>query len=187
MAVSMKNYPLPILIGISLLPYAAIADEKSPLDSVYACSSIKEDAERLACFDAAVASAKKSESEGEFTTITRKEAESVQKETFGFSMPSLPKFTLPTFGDNSDDKSVKTDKDGRIAELELTITSLKTDGFGKVIVEFENGQVWEQTDSSTVAFSKKRPPKTAIVKRGLFDSYLIRLDNNSRFKAKRIK
>jgi hypothetical protein len=187
MAVSMKNYLLTGIMSMTFIVSAAHADEKSPIQSIYACADITDNVKRLACYDAAVSGAKKAESEGEFTTITRKEAETVQKEAFGFSLPSLPKMTLPTFGRNSDDKTVKTDNDGRIAEVELVITSIYSDGYGKTVVKFENGQVWQQTDSDKVSFSKKRPPKTAVIKRGLFDSYLIRLDNNSRFKAKRIE
>lgn len=187
MAVSMKNYPFVALVSISLLPVSAFADETSPLQSVYACASITTDTERLACFDAAVAAAKKSEDEGEFATITRKDAENVQKDAFGFSFPSLPKLSMPSLKTDSTDPTVKRDDEGQIAEIELAITSIYTNGYGKTVVKFENGQVWEQTDTSTVLLSKKRPPTSAVVKRAALGSYLIRLNTQQRFKAKRIE
>lgn len=185
MAVSMKFYHIAPVLGVILLGSVAFAEENSPLDAVYACAEIPDDMARLACFDTAVAGTKSAQETGEFVTITRDEAEEVQKDAFGFSLPSLPKVTLPGLGRNKD--GIKRDNEGQIAELELPIKAISTDGYGKVMVTFENGQVWIQTDSERVRPSKKRPPVSATVKRKSLGSFLIRLNTGERFKAKRVQ
>ena len=172
-------------VGVSLITLPALAQEKTPLESIYACADISDNIERLACFDAAVSATRQAENQGEFKTITRQEAETVQKDAFGFSMPSLPTFSLPGFGGGSDDDSVKKDDSGQIEEVTLPLKSATTDAYGKVVLVFENGQVWRQNDSDKIRISRKRPPTSAVIKRAAFGSYLIRLNTGERFKASR--
>lgn len=186
MSVSPKTHHFVVLATLFVINGAAHADEQSPLEQVYACADIKTDSERLACFDAAVASTRTAQESGEFATITREEAEEVQRDAFGFTMPSIPKLAMPKFGNGRSD-GVKTDGDGQISELELAITSIREDAYGKVMITFENGQVWLQTDSEKVRISKKRPPESAVVKRASLGSFLIRLNTGERFKAKRVE
>ena len=53
-------------------------------DDVYACTSVAEDADRLACYDAAVGRLQEAEAAGDVTTVTRKEVEQVRQHSFGF-------------------------------------------------------------------------------------------------------
>ena len=182
----MKKSLLLGAVGISLLSGSAFADGTSPLESVYACALVQNDSERLACYDAAVGNTKQAEDKGEFTTFTRTEAENVQKDAFGFSLPSLPKFAMPSFGGGEKD-GVKTDADGQIEEVELAISDIRNDAYGNVLITFENGQVWVQSDSNKVRVSKKRTPTSASVKRAALGSYLIQLSTGERFKAKRVE
>ncbi|MAP93409.1 MAG: hypothetical protein CMK07_00510, partial [Ponticaulis sp.] len=110
-------------------------------------------------------------------------ADEVQKDAFGFSMPSLPKFSLPSLG--GDDDGVKKNDDGEIDELTLAIANISEGAYGKVVIEFENGQVWRQSDTTSVRISRKRPPESAVIKRAGLGSFLIRLSTGERFKAKR--
>lgn len=183
----MKKHPFIIIFGTFLFTAPALADDISPLTDIYACADIAESTSRLQCFDDKVAAARNAENSGEFKTITRQEAVEVQKDAFGFSMPSLPKFNLPNLRRDDDSQTVKTDDDGQISELSLAIISIRKDNLGKVIVTFENGQVWLQIDSDKVTVSKKRPPETAIIKRAALGSFLIRLDTGKAFRAKRIE
>lgn len=166
-----------------MLGFSASAQTSSPLEPIYACASISDDNERLACYDAAVGRAQQAEKQGEFKTITRQEAEDVQKDAFGFSLPSLPKFNLPSLGRGDD--TIKKDKEGQIEEVSLEIDRVTRDGYDKLIVRFKNGQVWRQTESGKIMVSTKRPPTSAIIKRAAFGSFLIKLNTGERFKAKR--
>lgn len=171
--------------SLALLIFEASAQENTPLDSIYSCAVIEADLDRLACYDQAVGRAKEAQQAGEFQTITRQEAEEVQKDAFGFSLPSLPKFRLPSFGSDGDD--IKRDDDGDISEIVLAIKEISTDRLGKVEIVFENGQVWYQADTKKIRVSRKRPPTEATIKRGSLGSFLIKLSTGESFKAKREK
>lgn len=188
MSFSKKIYQLSFAPAMILLVCApTLAEEASPLTDIYACAEISDGTARLICYDNAVASARSAEDAGEFTTITRSEAEAVQRDAFGFQMPSLPKLAIPKLGGSSRDDGLKTDSDGQITEVELTISSISQDAFGKVILTFENGQVWIQTDSERIRISKKRPPVSAVIKRASLGSFLIRLSTGERFRGQRVE
>ena len=182
----MKFTCLAGVASISVLTFQANAQENSPLETIYACSDVANDSERLACYDQAVGRTRQAEQSGEFRTFTRQEADEVQKDAFGFSLPSLPKFSMPSFGGDSDDLSgVKKNEEGEIEEIELAINRVSQDPYDKVLLVFENGQVWRQSDSNTVRLSRKRPPTSATIKRAGLGSFLFQLNTGERFKAKR--
>ena len=171
------------LIAIALTPGLAIADDNPPAstDAIYACTSLTDDSERLACYDMAVGRFKEAEESGELTTVSRAEVEEVQKEAFGFSLPSLPKLAMPKFG-NGDD----TD-DGAIDSITVGVVSIQERRVGGLIVTLENGQVWEQADTRKVSFSRRKGVKEATIKTASFGSYMMKLDGGVAFRAKRIK
>ena len=158
----------------------ALAETPAGTSEVYACAAIESDSERLACYDSAVGRLKAAEEAGEVATITRAEVEEVKKDSFGFSIPSLPKLALPKLGGDKD-------ADGALKEIQQTVTSAKLNSYKKAVVELESGQVWQQTDSTKITISKKRPPETATVKAASMGSYMMKLDNGRSFKVKRIK
>lgn len=174
----------PLIAGTALLftlPLA-VADDAPAVstDAVYACASLAEDTERLACYDAAVGRLKAAEEAGEITTVSRAEVEEVQKDAFGFSLPSLPKLVLPKFGGD-------TDKDGALDSLTLAVSSVKRTSQQGLQIHLENGQVWQQTDGTRIQYSRRAGVKEATIKRSAFGSYKIKLDGGVAFRAKRLK
>ena len=93
-----------LLISACALPLAfAASAQETPIADVYACAGEADDAARLACYDAAVGRLKSAEEAGEITTVTREEVETVRRESFGFSIPSLPSLAMPKFGGGDGD------------------------------------------------------------------------------------
>ena len=183
----MKYSPICLIISAGLFANFAEAKEISPLETIYNCSAVTDDSERLQCYDVAVGRTQEAEKSGEFATITRKDAEDVQKDTFGFSIPSLPKLAFPNFGSKSDDETVIKNKTGEIEEVSLPVKSISRGRYGEVTLVFENGQVWRQSENLSVLISEKSPPASATIKRAAFGSYLIKLDTGQSFKANRRK
>ncbi|MEM7730835.1 MAG: hypothetical protein AAF311_16505, partial [Pseudomonadota bacterium] len=64
---------------------------ESALAGLYACAETVDDTERLACFDAVAASLKQTESDGDLVAVSREEIERVERDAFGFNLPSLPR------------------------------------------------------------------------------------------------
>lgn len=169
-------------LAASLVALPALSQAAST-KAIYDCAAISDDAARLTCYDTAVGNLKSAEEAGEITTVSRSDVEKVQRESFGFSIPSLPKLALPKLGGSKD----KVDDNGQLASVNFAVSNVRRDPYKKVVVTLENGQIWRQTDSNTVTFSKRRGVKEATIKRAAMGSFKIKLDGGPAFRAKRIK
>ncbi|MEZ5967455.1 MAG: hypothetical protein R3C00_00105 [Hyphomonas sp.] len=161
------------LLGLTALP--ALAEDVSTAD-VYACKDIAADAERLACYDAAVGRLKAAEDAGEVKTFTRKDVEQVKRDSFGFSIPSLPKLA---FGGEHDGK-------GKSEDLKEVTEAVKSVGGarGALRITLENGQVWVQIDDKSV---NPRGQKEARIYQAALGSYKMKLDGGLAFRVRREK
>ena len=168
--------PLAIAAVFSLAALPALAEEVSTSD-VYACKAIASDAERLACYDAAVGRLKAAEEAGEVKTFTRKDVEQVKRESFGFSIPSLPKLA---FGNKDDEGKAKPDDLKEVTEAVKSVGGTR----GALRVTLENGQVWVQIDDKSV---NPRNQKEARIYQAALGSYKMKLDGGLAFRVRREK
>lgn len=161
-------------LALFALPFCASAQSAGTGD-VYACAEITEDLERLACYDSAVGRLKEAEEAGELTTVTRADVEAVERESFGFSLPSLPKIAFPGSGDEEG-----------IEQVEFEIDRIRSGQSGKLTVYLENGQVWQQIDT-TETFLNRGDPGVATIKRASFGSFMMTLERGRAFRVRRIQ
>ncbi|MCR9196630.1 MAG: hypothetical protein NXH88_17965 [Hyphomonas sp.] len=173
----MKISSIVIATGFCLTA-PAWAQENVSTESIYACASIETDAERLACYDAAVTQFRAAEEAGEVATISKSEIAELNRESFGFSLPSLPKNILPKFG-SSDESDIDV--------LTEPVKSVSRTRLDKLRVTLENGQIWEQIDTKQVYYSKKRGVESAEINRAALGSFKMKLDGGRAFRAKRIR
>lgn len=165
--------------ALFLLTPVATADEANVSTSaVYACADEVDDMARLACYDAAVGRLKAAEEAGEVTTISRADVEEVKRDSFGLSIPSLPKLAMPKLGNNA--------QDTELSNIEDAVASYTT-GRDGAIISLVNGQVWQQTDSKRTGVGRRSPPETALVKKGAFGSFMMKIDDGPLFRVKRIR
>lgn len=171
--------PLMAIFGAMAVPQAlAQEDGDVSTSTVYACADITDDMQRLSCYDSAVGRLKSAEEAGEVVAVTRKEVETVQRESFGFSLPSLPKLTMPKFGGGDD---------GELKEVTAGVERVSSGPRGKVIVYLDTGAVWQQTDDKRVYVSKRQTFETAEIRRAAFGSYMMKLDDGVLFRVERIR
>jgi multidrug efflux pump subunit AcrA (membrane-fusion protein) len=156
-------------IAAALAASVSLAHAQSPSQSpevlakVYACAGIAEGSERLACFDAAVAALKQAEGQGQFAAVDADRVQQIEREAFGFSLPSLPRLGLPGF--RREGGAVE-----RTAELAMTIKRVgRFDGRPAYIMQ--NGQIWAAVDSETNRNAK--PGAAVTVKRASLGSFLM--------------
>ena len=168
--------PLALLAVFGLATLPALAEDVSTSD-VYACKEIATDAERLACYDAAVGRLKAAEDAGEVKTFTRKEVEEVKRDSFGFSIPSLPKLAFG--GKSADGKDASDD----LKEVTFPIKAISGQR-GDLRITLENGQVWVQTDDKGV---NPRGQKEARIYSAALGSYKMKLDGGLAFRVERVK
>lgn len=167
------------LAGVIVLPFSmASAQETVSMDDIYACAEIEADAERLSCFDGAVNQFRAAEDAGEVATISKSELTELKRDSFGFSLPSLPKNILPKFG-NSDAAELDA-----ITEPVKSVSRLQHD---KLRVTLENGQIWDQIDTKHITYSKRRGVESAEIKRASFGSFKMKLDGGRSFRARRVR
>lgn len=147
---------------------AAFAQEAS-LDAVLACKTISDPAERVACYDTAVGRLEQAQAQGEVKVITRADVEKVQRESFGFRIPSLP-----SFASGKDD-------DGKLERVVEPVTSVSSAG-GKLRIVLENGSVWQQIDDKAI---RTRKAESAEIFEATFGSYKMKLDDGLAFRVRR--
>ncbi|MBY9066694.1 hypothetical protein K1X12_07270 [Hyphomonas sp. WL0036] len=147
---------------------AALAQEAS-LDAVLACRAISDPTERVACYDTAVGRLEEAQAVGDVKVITRAEVEKVQRESFGFRIPSLPTFSS---GDRND---------GELDRVIEPVKSVSSSG-GKLRIVLENGSIWQQTDDKA---PRARNVKSAEIYQAAMGSYKMKLDGGLAFRVRR--
>jgi hypothetical protein len=140
-----------------------------PLTKVYACAAIAEAQARLACFDAAVAALKSAETQGDFAAVDAARVRQMQRESFGFTLPSLPKLGLPGMRPGPDGvvaAPVPDEQTMRIARLG------RFDGRSSFVME--NGQVWVLVESKSNR--NARAGASVTIRRALMGSFLMSVE-----------
>lgn len=158
-----------LTVFATLLAAPALADEPG-LDEVLACKAISDPLERVGCYDAAVGRLEAAEAAGEVRVITRSEVEKVQRDSFGFKIPSLP-----AFGGRDGAAPEKID---RIVE---PVKSVSGTG-GKLRIVLENGSVWTQIDDKNI---RARNVQSAEIFEASFGSFKMKLDGGLAFRVRR--
>ncbi|MBY0562605.1 MAG: hypothetical protein K2P58_00365 [Hyphomonadaceae bacterium] len=133
------------IVVIALAAFAAstpaLAQEQPTppsLERVYECANLSDSAERLACYDTAVAALRTAQTGGQVVAIDRASVENLQRQSFGFDLPAVQRL-LPSFGDRAVVESVEATVE-RITELQS----------GRLAFRLSNGQVWHQVDTERV-------------------------------------
>ncbi len=89
------------------LSFPALAQENpNEFKAVIACTNITDATERLECYDLAAGRLATAQKSGEIVAINKKDIEKVERDAFGFNIPSLP--SLFGLGKSADNSAAKT-------------------------------------------------------------------------------
>lgn len=160
-----------LAVGVTPAMAQPAAPGQSPeaIAKVYACSEIADAGARLACFDTAVAAMKTAETQGQFAAVDAAGVRQIEREAFGFSLPSLPRLAFPNLRSENGGAAEAE----RTAEMHMTIARVgRYDGH--VAFVMENGQTWIQVDSDASRLA--RAGRTVTIKRAALGSYLMSVD-----------
>ncbi|WP_416878622.1 hypothetical protein [Litorimonas sp.] len=178
--------------------------EANELSAVFACKSETDPMERLACYDAAVGQFEQAQQSGELITVSKSQIEEVERDSFGFSIPSLPKLgelfggggkksesalTKPVSegavqsaqADAPASQSVKADiKPAKVEEIAVNIRKVQEFGYKKNRFFLENGQVWEQTSTKRIRIPRasKSDPNVANIRKASLGSFLLQINDS---------
>lgn len=148
------------LILFGLAPAAAFAQTATPqaLTDVYTCAQIEEDAQRLQCYDAAVGRLRQAESAGQVVAVDRDQAREIERDSFGFHLPSLSRLLPNLEGGNRE-----------IDNVQMTVVGVQSNPLGYHTFEMENGQLWKQIDPQRVR--NVRAGDTVTIERAALGSF----------------
>lgn len=172
----MRLFILPVL---AIAASGAAFAQGSTLDKVYACTGITKAEERLACFDAAVASFKQAQTKGEVQVVTREQAVAAEKQAFGLRDVEATASAKAAAG-------VAPPAPAPLQNVMLQLTSATKRPDGKYRFTMSDGQVWEQIDSDNVQGLKKLPAP-AEVKTASLGSFMMKIDGGRAIRVRRVK
>ena len=180
------------LAALGSMPALAQAPAQTPLSALYACQG-KPDAERLACFDAAVAALQGRESRQEVVAIDEAAARTLRREAFGFNIPSLPRLGLPGLGrrpaaaDSGGAPAPVAEAGADPDEVVLSVAGLGADAAGRPLLRTTEGQIWVLIDSSGFRPPSQRPFNVRI-SQAMMGSFLLQIEGRNRgFRARRVE
>jgi len=148
---------------------AAADSSTNTLAGLYACETLSGEQAQLNCFRAETAKLRAAETSGDFVTIDKQAAEDIEKESYGFNLPSLPKLKL--FGTSDGETKAQSLKTRSLA-IKRTSTIRK----GYLRFYLENGQVWDQTQPARVRHLGQESPDMLVIKNAAMGSFLARVN-----------
>lgn len=171
-----------LLVAGTMFAAPLAADEKPESSYVTAlreCQGKTDPAERLACYDTAVASMVAASSEGEVRVVDRAEVRETRRKLFGFALPDLG-----IFGGRGD-KDEAGEEAEEFTTLNTTITGVRTSSGSYVLVTAEGAQ-W-QLDEMPARLMKPKVGQTLEIKKGALSSYFLRINGQKGVKGRRVQ
>lgn len=180
---AMPRWLLPCLIGGALaVGPAQSAPKQQPrpeiFNSLLACRTITDNADRLACFDRQVGAIDVAAQRDEVVVLDKSELNKTRKTLFGFSFPKLP-----FLGGGDDDGDDKPAQDG-VTHIDAVIGSIRSLGYGKWQIGLEDGAQWMTTEAVT-----GRAPKVGQkieLKRAAMGSFMGKVEGGRAVRMKRV-
>ncbi len=138
------------------------------LSQLYQCRDIADEAQRLACYDGAVGRVRQAQDTGNLVAIDRGQAREMDRESFGFSLPSLSRMFS---GGSNNNQSASTPRFERVEEIQMEIASVTHQRNGPSTFRMTNGQTWVQIDDEVAR--NVRQGGSVTVRRASLSSYLM--------------
>ncbi|MGP1274464.1 MAG: hypothetical protein ACQRW7_03480 [Caulobacterales bacterium] len=180
--------------------------QSGPLETVIACADIEDGAARLACYDEQVANLRASVRSGELVAVDRPAVEAIERDGFGFSLPSLPRLSLSLFAGRGDDggsatasagatagasasergiaaaentsgvEVIERGEDGQVERVLMTIARADMVSPNQYRFTMENGQVWTQVDAGRRISTRAVVGGEAEIRRAAMGSFIMRIN-----------
>jgi hypothetical protein len=166
-----------IVVLTALLAAApAFAADRAPpkagqVDEVIACAKIADGAARLACYDRSVQSLSGALSRKDLVVVDREKARATSRSLFGFSVPKL----AGLFGGSN----------ALVDHIDSTITGARPNINGGWTITLADGSTWDQIDDTALVRDPRRGAKVQV-REGFMGSFILTIDGELGFKAKRV-
>lgn len=177
--------PIRLAAGLAALaiPFAvpAAAADPTPSRAVRAavvqklvdCRKLADGAQRLACYDAATAAFDQAEAKGDVVVVDREQARQVRRQAFGFQLPSISIFEK---GETTED----------LENTDGVLATARQDSAGRWTIRLEDGAVWASNGPEQL-FKTPKPGMKVRIRKASLGSYLMMIDGQGGFKARRVE
>lgn len=167
----------------ALAAAAPVAAADDPAESAYitalrACQAKTDAAERLACYDAAVARVVAASSEGEVRVVDREAVRETRRKLFGFALPDLGIFG----GKRDKEDPAQADE---FEALTTTIAGVRSDK-GTYVITTAEGAQW-QLDEMPARLMSPKVGQPLEIRAGTLSSYFLRIDGQKGVKGRRVR
>jgi hypothetical protein len=151
---------------------AASAQTTAPaLQAVIDCRKLADNAQRLACYDRAVAGLADAQASGDLVSLDREQRRALQRQAFGFVLPSLSMFE-------------RGEKREAIDRVEERVASASRTPDGKWVLRMQDGAVWRQIDDNEL-FKYPHNGSSAVIKRAALGSFMMEVDGQPALRVHR--
>jgi hypothetical protein len=162
-----------VAAGDSLAAKSASKVGASPpvVESLLDCRKVVGDAERLACYDKAVAAVAQATATGDLVAIDREQRRKARRQAFGFTLPSL----------------AFLERGERVEEanhLAATAEDAGRNALGEWVITLDDGAVWVQVEASELGRKPHKGSKVVISK-GVLGAFFMTIDGEGAGKVKR--
>jgi hypothetical protein len=152
-------------------PPAAASTPPAALQQMLDCRQLGDAAARLACFDRSSSLIASGVASRDLVVIDRERAQVAGRSLFGFSVPNFGGL----FGSGSD-----------VAQIESTVAAASHNAYGSQLIHLTDGSAWSQTDDSVLGLNPRVGDKV-VVRRGALGSFVLSVNRQPGFKAKRVE
>lgn len=142
------------------------------LESLRACQTIPDNAERLACYDSAVGNIVTASDAGDVQVIDREDVRQTRRSLFGFSLPDLGIFG----GDEAEEDEL----------FETTIASVRYFGRNSARFTTAEGAVWEMNNIPP-RLRTIREGNSVIFRPASFGYFFVRIEGQNGVKGRRVQ
>ncbi|MBY0569473.1 MAG: hypothetical protein K2P70_19345 [Hyphomonadaceae bacterium] len=161
------KYAIAAIASLAMLwttasPAAAQDTATTPaaLEAVYACANETDQARRLACYDSSVAALRGAQSSGDVVAIDRQNVEQMQRDSFGFNLPSISNL-IPQIGH----------EDNVVRSIDVTVTRMSLSPTGRTTFYMSDDTVWVQVNAERVR--NVRVGDTVAIERASLGSFML--------------
>lgn len=161
------------VLAVLVAPSGASAQAGSTkaFDQLIACRQITDPAQRLACFDRESAAVETAARDRNIVVVDREAIDNTRRATFGLALPT----------------GTVVDEDGKTPPIERVEAKVRTAsqvGYGKWVIELDNGARWIQVDSRELSRNPKAG-QPVVIRRAAMGSYLANIDGQIAIRVKR--
>lgn len=187
----MKPFAFTLVLVALLVPFSS-AQAQSFVQAINACKAIKQDNERLACYDAIDPLAPRSMPERMDKSIEQivKEKKAEKSQIASTETPPVaPVVKQPKIEQKVEEREefglVKKRDEEELQKVTGVVSELSETVRGKRRIHLENGAIWQQVDSG---YMKLKPGMSVYIEKGALGSFYLSYEGvNRRVKVKRIQ